>query len=460
MKPMVSNPSNLIQDTKVVKKIKNGEFKIAIYGLGHVGAPLAAVWLRAGARVIGVDNSKNVLTAARKGKTVIPEPKVNAAFRKGIDTGRFKLYDDPIKASEDSYFKMICVPVLSQDQDLSADLSAVSEVATMIGKGLKENDVVSLNPSVPPGTTEDVVIPINEKQSRLKIKSDFSMIYNPERMYEGRAVEDIEENYPAILSAVGPRSKEIAYTIYSQIFKKGVLLLDSIKTAEAEKLFEGVYRDVNIALANEMAKFCEAAGIDFWQARDAANSQPYCHIHKPGIGVGGACIPVYPQFILDVAKKLNVLCEVTNISRSINDGMPAYCVRQAIRLLKFSELPKSTITILGLAFRGDVSDTRLSPTYSIIKELQKFGVTNINIHDPLVSDDPRLSNFESVNLTSDLKRALRNSDLVILSTDHQVYKKLGNKFFGNIPVYDGRGLLKNLGKRKMLVIGQGNSNIK
>ena len=460
MKPMVSNPSNLIQDTKVVKKIKNGELKIAIYGLGHVGAPLAAVWLRAGAHVIGVDNSKNVLAAARKGKTVIPEPKVNAAFRKGIDTGRFKLYDDPIKASEDSYFKMICVPVLSQDQDLSADLSAVSEVATMIGRGLKKNDVVSLNPSVPPGTTEDVVIPIIEKESRLKITSDFSMIYNPERIYEGRAVEDIEENYPAILSAVGPRSKEIAYTIYSQIFKKGVLLLDSIKTAEAEKLFEGVYRDVNIALANEMAKFCEAAGIDFWQARDAANSQPYCQIHKPGIGVGGACIPVYPQFILDVAKKINVLCEVTNISRSINDGMPAYCVRQAIRLLKFSELPKSTITILGLAFRGDVSDTRLSPTYSIIKELQKFGVTNINIHDPLVSDDPRLSNFESVNLTSDLKRALRNSDLVILSTDHQVYKKLGNKFFGNIPVYDGRGLLKNLGKRKMLVIGQGNSNIK
>lgn len=140
--------------------------------------------------------------------------------------------------------------------------------------------------------------------------------------------------------------------------------------------------------------------------------------------------------------------------------MPAYCVRQAIRLLKFSELPKSTITILGLAFRGDVSDTRLSPTYSIIKELQKFGVTNINIHDPLVSDDPGLSNFQRVNLTSDLKKALRNSNLVILSTDHQAYKKLGKRFFGNIPVYDGRGLLKNLGKRRMLVIGQGNSNIK
>jgi nucleotide sugar dehydrogenase len=458
---MILKSASLNKNVEIIKKIKSGKLKIAIYGLGHVGAPLAAVWLRSGAHVIGVDKSKKVLAEARRGKTTIPEPLVNDAFKRGISSGRFKLYEDPIKASEDSYFKMICVPVLSLDQDLSADLSAVSEVATMIGKGLKKTDVVSLNPSVPPGTTEDVVIPIIENESRLKITSDFCMIYNPERIYEGRAVKDIEENYPAILSAVGPKSKEIAYTIYSQIFKKGVLLLDSIRTAEAEKLFEGVYRDVNIALSNEMAKFCEAAGIDFWQARDAANSQPYCHIHKPGIGVGGACIPVYPQFVLDVAKKINVLCEVTNISRSINNGMPAYCVRQAIRLLKFSELPKSTITILGLAFRGDVSDTRLSPTYSIIKELQRFGVKNIVIHDPLVSDDPNLSNFQNVMLTSDLKRATRNSNLVILATDHQAYKKLGKTFFGNIPVYDGRGLLKNLGdKHKMLVIGQGNSNIK
>jgi hypothetical protein len=459
---MLHNNPNLSQDRKVVKELKDGKLKIAIYGLGHVGAPLAAVWLRAGGHVIGVDKSKKVLSEARKGRTTIPEPNVNQAFRNGIDSGRFKLYDDPIKASRDSYFKMICVPVLSQDQELSADLTAVSEVATMIGKGLKKNDVVSLNPSVPPGTTEDVVIPIVERESGLNVTSDFCMIYNPERIYEGRAVKDIEENYPAILSSIGPKSKEIAFTIYSFIFKKGVLLLDSIRTAEAEKLFEGVYRDVNIALANEMAKFCEAAGIDFWQARDAANSQPFCHIHKPGIGVGGACIPVYPQFVLDVAKKINVLCEVTNISRAVNDGMPSYCVRQAIRLLKFSDLPQSTITILGLAFRGDVSDTRLSPTYSVIRELQKFGVKKINIHDSLVSDDPDLSSFQNVLLTSDLKKAIKDSNLIILSTDHHEYKKLGKAFFRNIPVYDGRGLLdRNLAnKHKILTIGQGNSKIK
>ncbi|MDW0213812.1 MAG: nucleotide sugar dehydrogenase, partial [Nitrososphaeraceae archaeon] len=201
---MVRNSSNLVQDRKLVKKIKDGNLKIAIYGLGHVGAPLAAVWLRAGAHVIGVDNSENVLAVARKGRTVIPEPNVNEAYKIGIDTGRFELYDDPVKASRDSYFKMICVPVLSQDEGLSADLTAVSDVATMIGKGLKKNDAVSLNPSVPPGTTEDIVIPIIEKVSGLSVKSDFCMIYNPERIYEGRAIADIENSYPAILSSLGP----------------------------------------------------------------------------------------------------------------------------------------------------------------------------------------------------------------------------------------------------------------
>jgi nucleotide sugar dehydrogenase len=459
---MARNTSNLSQDRKVVKEIKDGRLKIAIYGLGHVGAPLAAVWLRAGAHVIGVDKSKKVLSEARKGRTTIPEPNVNQAFRNGIDSGRFKLYENPVKASRESYFKMICVPVLSQDEELSADLTAVSEVATMIGKGLKKNDVVSLNASVPPGSTEDVVIPIIEKESGVSVKSDFCMIYNPERIYEGRAVVDIEENYPAILSSLGPNSTQLAYTIYSLIFKKGVLLLKSIKTAEAEKLFEGVYRDVNIALANELAKFCEVAGIDFWQARDAANSQPYCHIHKPGIGVGGACIPIYPKFVLGVANKMNVLCEVTNISRSINDGMPSYCVRQAIRLLKLSDLPKATVTILGLAFRGDVSDTRLSPTYSVITELQKFGVNNIRIHDPLVKNDPNLLKYDNVLITADLKKAVKDADLIILSTDHQEYKKLGKTFFGNIPVYDGRGLLdRNLSNRlRILTIGQGYNKIR
>ncbi|MGZ5511412.1 MAG: nucleotide sugar dehydrogenase, partial [Nitrososphaeraceae archaeon] len=178
-------------------KIRSGEFKIAIYGLGHVGSPIAAAWLRSGAHVIGVDKSKSILQYARGGKTHIPEPGVNEAFEKGINNKKLSIYDDLVKASKDSFLKMICVPVLAADG--TADLSAVKNVAVSIGRGLKKNDVVAINPSVPPGTTEEVVIPILQKNSGLTVEKDFYIVYNPERIYEGRAIEDIEQRYPGIV---------------------------------------------------------------------------------------------------------------------------------------------------------------------------------------------------------------------------------------------------------------------
>ena len=429
--------SNVPRDSTIIERVKNGTLKIAVYGLGHVGSPLAAAWLRAGSHVIGVDTSELVLTAARNGQTLIHEPGIAEAYREGLKNNRFELSSDPVDASNKSFFKMICVPVLSKE--LSADLNAVCSVANSIGKGLKKGDVVSLNPSVPPGTTEKVVIPTIENASGLSVKRDFIMIYNPERIYEGRALQDIEQNYPAVISSVGPNSISISETIYSVIFGNGILQISSIQTAEAEKLFEGIYRDVNIALANELAKFCEATGVDFWEARSAANSQPYCHIHKPGIGVGGACIPIYPKFILGLAEQLNVRCDLTKIGRSINDSMPSYCVKQALQLVKKGNPSELTVSVLGLAFRGGVSDTRLSPTYSVIKELKKYGVKKIKVHDPFVIEDPDLDS--DVILTSNLVECLRDCDLIIVTADHQDYHKLGKADFGEIPIYDGRGIL-------------------
>jgi nucleotide sugar dehydrogenase len=473
------NPKN------IEKKIKSGVFKIAVYGLGHIGAPLASVWLRQGAHVIGVDKSSKVLENAKIGKTHLQlEPGVNEAFTKGIEDNRFKVYEDSVKASLDSYFKMICVPVLAANGSATAaDLSAIKDVATSIGKGLKKYDVVALNPSVPPGTTEEIVLPILEKESGLKAETDFYMIYNPERIYEGRAIEDIEQRYPAIVSGAGVRSVNIGVKIYSIIFKKGVIAMSSIRTAETEKLLEGVYRDVNIALANELAKFCEKVGVDFWEARDAANSQPFCHIHKPGVGVGGACIPVYPQFILHTADRMKIDCSITRMSRNINDSMPAYCVERAIKLLEEREekndnddnnnkdnskkkqggerrreqLKKRSfvnnggggdeviITLLGLAFRGGVSDTRLSPTYKVIEEFQKrMKVKEIRVHDPLVIKDPALLSEKQNNiiiLTSNLNEAIRGTDLVMIIADHPEYRTLTPADLGGVPVYDGRGML-------------------
>src|SRR5215218_4181891 len=190
-------------DADLARRVRSGEFRVAVYGLGHVGSPLASSWLRAGAHVIGVDNSPEVLENARKGRTHIYEPGVNEAFSKGLKEKRFLIYGDPLKTSRDSHFKLICVPVLLLTDSFSADLSAVKQVATAIGQGLKKGDIVSLNPSVPPGTSEDIVLPILEEESGLKVEQDFYMVYNPERIYEGRAIEDIEERYPAIVAGAG-----------------------------------------------------------------------------------------------------------------------------------------------------------------------------------------------------------------------------------------------------------------
>src|SRR5918996_1446952 len=419
-----ANKNNNNTDRDLARRVRSGEFRVAVYGLGHVGSPLASSWLRAGAHVIGIDNSSEVLDNARKGRTHVNEPGVVEAFSRGLREKRFFVYSDPVKASQDSRFKLICVPVLLTDS-FSADLSAVKQVTIAIARGLNKGDVVSLNPSVPPGTSEDVVLPILENESGLKVERDFYMVYNPERIYEGRAIEDIEERYPAIVAGAGAKSLEIGAKLYSLVAKKGVIKIGNIRTAETEKLLEGVYRDVNIALANEMAKFCEKAGVDFWEAREAANSQPFCHIHKPGAGVGGACIPVYPQFILHAANMIGVDCNLVRYGRTINDSMPAYCVMQAIKLIDGSDLSKCTVALLGLGFRGDVSDTRLSPTYRIIEELKKVKVKETRVHDPLVTKDPNLPH--DVVLTSDLSSVVKDADLVMLISDHSQYHNITNE---------------------------------
>ena len=425
-------------DADLLRRVRSGEFKIAVYGLGHVGSPLASAWLRAGAHLIGVDSSSEVLKNARKGRTHIYEPGVNEAFSKGLKEKRFHLYSDPIKASQDSHFKLICVPVLLTSS-FSADLSAVKQVTTAIGQGLKKGDVVSLNPSVPPGTSEDIVIPLLARESGLKVEQDFYMVYNPERIYEGRAIEDIEVRYPAIVAGAGVKSLEIGAKLYSLVAKKGVLKIGNMRTAEAEKLLEGVYRDVNIALANEMAKFCEKVGVDFWVAREAANSQPFCHIHKPGAGVGGACIPVYPQFILHAASASGVECKIISLGRNVNDSMPAYCVEQAMKLIDVADVPKCIVALLGLGFRGGVSDTRLSPTYKVIEELKKLKVKEIRVHDPFITSDPNLPH--DIMLTSNLSKAAKNAHLVILVSDHAEYRNITNEELNGAAIYDCRGTL-------------------
>lgn len=437
-------------------QIKNGKKIIAVYGLGNVGGPIAAAWLRQGAKIIGVDISKKLLSDIEKGISHKVEPFISETFSNALKKNKLELMSNGIEASKKSEIKFVVVPVGLKNGKI--DFKALIAATTSISKGLKKGDSVIISPSLPPGTTESLVKKILEKNSKLKAELDFLLIYNPERIFEGRALADIEKNYPAIVSGHGKKSLKFADELLKIISKKGTLKMSSIKNAEAEKLFEGVYRDVNIALANELADFCERMSINYWEVRKGANSQPYCHLHYPGTGVGGLCIPVYPKFVIQSSSKVGKHVKLIEFARKTNDSMPKKCVAEALDFLKsYNIRPKGKkVTVLGLGFRGDVTDSRLSPTYSVVDELLKQGC-KVTIHDPFILEDKQLPS--NVTLTKNLASAIENSSLIFISSEHKIYSKLTKKSFHKakkpLLIFDGRNILnnKNFNKNSILTIG-------
>ena len=429
---------------------------ISVYGLGNVGGPIAAAWLRKGVNVIGVDISQNLLNDIKNGVSHKNEPHISKTFSDGIKNKTFSITTNGISASKNSQIKIISVPVSLKKNHI--DLSFLIAATTSVSKGLKKGDAVIICPSLPPGTTQNEVLKILEKNSNLKAERDFFLIYNPERIFEGRALQDIEENYPAIVSGIGKKSLDFGDKLLKIISKKGTITMSSIANAEAEKLFEGVYRDVNIALANELSDYCERIGVDFWEARKGANSQPFCHLHFPGTGVGGLCIPVYPRFIIESSKKIGKHLKLVEYSRKTNDLMPKKCVQDALSLLKNNKIKSkgTKIAILGLGFRGEVNDTRLSPTYTVVKEFKKLGY-NLSIHDPFIEFDPQLP--KDVTLTKNLNSATKDASLIFISSDHKVYSSLTDNSFKNakkpILIFDGRNILtkSKFSKSSILTIG-------
>ena len=428
----------------LLKKIKNEEKIIAVYGLGNVGGPIAAAWLRKDAKIIGVDISQNLLDDIKKGVSHKVEPDISNIFSKALKSNKLSLTSNGIEASKKSNIKFVAVPVglIKNKIDLNSLLSATKSIA----RGLKKNDAVVICPSLPPGTTANLVKDILEKNSKLKVEKDFYLIYSPERLFEGRALQDIEENYPAIVSGYGKNSLDFADSLLQIISQKGTIRMSSMANAEAEKLFEGVYRDINIALANELAEYCEKIGVNYWESRKASNSQPFCHLHYPGTGVGGLCIPVYPKFVIESSNKIGNDVKLIEFARKTNDSMPKKCVDDAIQLMKKNKrkLVGSKIAILGLGFRGDVEDTRLSPTYAVVKEFLK-NKCKVSVHDPYVLKDKHLPT--SVTLSSKLDKVIDGADLIFISTDHKIYSKLDTKSLANakktLLIYDGRNILNS-----------------
>ena len=435
-----------LSENNIKEHLRKGLLTVAVFGLGHVGLPLACAWLRAGAKVIGVAKTAKKIRIINEGRNPLKdEPTLTPIIRKYVSERKFYATTDGLKATKEANVILITVPtgVKWEEPGKPIDLSVLKEVLKTIGEGLDVGRLVIIESTVPPGTTAGIAKPILEETSGLKAEKDFGLAYSPERIMTGHALQDIEENYPKIVSGIGPQSLKVAKALYEVIAKKGVIAMSSTTAAEFEKVAEGVYRDVNIALANELAKFAHKLGLDFEEIRKAANSQPYCHLHKPGVGVGGPCIPIYPYFAIHVALKHNLDLTLTRIARIINETMPEYVANIAVKALEKAkiDIEKAKIGILGLAFRGNIGDTRLTPVIDLVQHLESYGVRNIVIHDPYAQNNPT-----KYPLVRDLEKVVLSSDLLILATDHNMYAEELPKLLSNtskkLIIVDGRNVLQ------------------
>ena len=428
---------NKKQIQELPKNIKLGDKKIAIYGMGFVGTAIASTWLRAGASIIAVDKKNILVNNINNKKITNSEPKAREAFIEGINSKRLTATTNGKWASKYSDIKIISVPVGldKRSADLKFLYSAVEDIIT----GLKKNDIIIITPTVPIGTSNKI-IKLIENKSKLKVEKDFFLIYTPERISVGQAISDIENNYPPILSGAGKISIKIANKMFEVISSKKPITMSTTEAAEAEKLIEGLYRDVNIALANELSRFCENLGIDYWEVREAANSQPYSHLHKPGIGVGGYCIPVYPRLLTQTAIDKGIDMNFALLGRYTNEKMPGYSVSRIMS--EINNKKKLTALILGLSFRGNVADNRISPTYDIIDELIQNNI-KVRVHDPFFSYDPLLP--KEVRLSKDLDKVISGVDIIIIATDHDEYKEITEDYIIRKSkkkplIFDGRNI--------------------
>ncbi len=375
---------------------------ICVLGLGYIGLPTASVMATNGYKVLGVDVHPRVVDTVNKGNIHIREPGLATVVAAAIQSGNLHASLRP----ERSEVYIIAVPTpLSQDH--KADMSFVRDATESIALLLKPGDLVILESTSPPGTCRDLLVPILERGG-LRVGRDIYLAHCPERVLPGQILREFIHN-DRIIGGFDAASAERAREIYAT-FVDGQLLLTDMTSAEMAKVLENTYRDVNIALANEVALLCERLGIDFWEVAMLANRHPRVHVHQAGPGVGGHCISVDPWFLVDVCPED---AQLIQLARERNDGMPAHVVKLIKDLVGAVDNPK--IAVLGLAFKGNVDDVRESPSLKVIELLEKEGY-RVAAHDPYAKDAPyEVQGFEE---------CIGGADCIAVLTNHNDYKFL------------------------------------
>lgn len=405
--------------------------KICVIGMGYIGLPTASILATHGFEVTGVEINRSVIEGVKNGKTDINEPGLSIIVKAAVKSRGLKCMENIPEA--DAF--IICVPTpFSRDKtaDLSYVINAGKAIATKICKG----NLVILESTVPPTTTEKVLQPILET-SGLTAGKDFYLAHCPERVLPGNLLSELIQN-DRIIGGIDDASRQMAKEIY-ETFVEGNIYLTDAKTAEFVKLMENTYRAVNIALANELAMIAESQDLDILEAIKLANKHPRVKIPQPGAGVGGHCIPIDPWFIVEKASSLSKLIPT---AMRINEDMPKHVISLVRDALSEAgkEIKGSKIIVLGVAYKGDVNDARETPATPIIEGLIDLGA-EIAIYDPIVTHFP-------INIEKDITKAVAGADGLIIVTDHSEFKDLDLRAIKRLmkeqPILvDGRNLVAN-----------------
>ena len=400
-------------------KIKNKKSIIGVIGMGYVGLPLVKTFLNKGFGVVGFDIDEKKVLMLNKGKSYIKH--VTAEELKGfLNKKKFQATVDFAALGKVDVI-IICVPT-PLDAHNNPDLSFVLKTTETISKNLRKGQLVILESTTYPGTTEEEVLPLLEAGG-LKVGKDFFLAYSPERENPGDKVYTTEK-IPKVVGGVTPECSQVAKALYDQIIKKTVPV-SSPKVAEATKIMENVFRSVNIAMVNEMKMIFDRMGIDVWEVIQAASTKPFGFMpFFPGPGYGGHCIPVDPFYLAWKAKEVDQPTKFIELAGEINIFMPYYVVTKTIEALNENgkSIKGAKILILGLAYKEDIDDQRESPSLKIISLLKKHGA-EVSYNDPYV---PQASGYrdypglvlESVELTGSILKA---SDAVVIVTAHSDY---------------------------------------
>lgn len=415
---------------------------MAVVGLGKIGLPLATYFALHGWRVIGCDINGEIVEQVNAGQShVQEEQELSIEIPRLVREGLLVATTDTAQAVRRASAVVVIVPVVV-DERHQVTFKAIDAASAAIGSGLQAGTLVIYETTLPVGTTALRLRRILEQTSKLQAGRDFQLAYSPERVSSRRIFHDLRM-YPKVVGGIDERSAVAAETFYRSVLDAEIIIMPSTNDAEFVKLVETTYRDVNIALANEFAQYADMHGLDAMAAIAAANTQPYSHIHAPGVGVGGHCIPVYPYFLINGLLEREMQQDglqlahllLPRAARQVNDAMAEYAV-QRIEAITGS-LAGQAALIMGVSYRGDVRETAFSSARLLQQALLRHGA-RVFVVDPLYSDE-ELRSMGYTPLADGAKREMR---AIVVQAAHHIFRDADfREFVGCQVLLDGRRTL-------------------